>query len=303
MSFGSFHDDHKQRIDEFLDKLLTLNHIISNETAPLLEAMRYSVLNGGKRIRPLLVYATGEALGNPPETLDASAAAIELIHCYSLVHDDLPAMDNDEIRRGKPTCHKAFDEGTAILVGDALQALAFQVLSDPALNPAPPQQKVKMIYALAKTSGWEGMVGGQALDLQFEDSDQIISLEQLRELHRKKTGSLIEASVTLAALASLDEVQCEQQLTKLQEFARCIGLAFQIQDDILDVIGNVENLGKSIGKDQQQRKASFPSRLGIETAKQYADVLRQQAQDALQFLHGKRDNLIHLCDMLVLRSN
>lgn len=307
MGFESYLTTRCHRIEQFLAQQLprqseTTEH--SNHPTRLYEAIRYSVLNGGKRIRPLLVYATGEALGHPLELLDAPAAAVELIHCYSLIHDDLPAMDNDDLRRGKPTCHKAFDEATAILTGDALQTLAFQLLTDPKLNPIHPEQKIQMIHTLAEKSGMRGMVGGQALDMAETDKHSVISLQHLRNIHHKKTGALIEASVTLGALASAETMDETQSafIPKLQEYARCIGLAFQIQDDILDMVGTTESLGKTAGKDVQQNKATFPSRLGVDTAQQYATALHQQALEAIECLEDKGDYLARLSEFFIKRS-
>ncbi|HXH54613.1 MAG TPA: farnesyl diphosphate synthase [Gammaproteobacteria bacterium] len=288
---------------------LFLTHLLPKENVfPLFEAMRYAVLNGGKRLRPLFVYATGEALGSSLDHLDAPAAAIELVHCYSLIHDDLPAMDNDDLRRGKPTCHKVFGEATAILAGDALLTLAFKILSDPKLNPIPAEQQIQMIQILSEKSGMRGMIEGQSLDLASEGKHQTISFENLCQIHNKKTSSLIEAAVTLGAIASLGFGSMETHkniqaiILKLQEYARCIGLAFQIQDDILDMTSDTKTLGKSIGKDQQQNKATFPSRLGLEQAKQQANALHQQALQAITFLDAKSLYLKNISDLLINRK-
>lgn len=291
----TYHQSRIEHIEAFLDKQLPTT------SSPLLEAMRYAVLNGGKRIRPLLVYATGEALGCSLDILDAPAAAVELIHCYSLIHDDLPAMDNDDLRRGKPTCHKVFGEATAILAGDALLTLAFKILSDPKLNPIPAEQQIHMIQVLSEKSGTNGMVGGQALDLASEGNHPAISLEDLRQIHHKKTGALIEAAVTLGAIGAIG-LESLETILKLQEYARCIGLAFQIQDDILDVISNIETLGKTIGKDQKQNKATFPNRLGIDKSKQYANALRQQALEAISFLDKKNHYLTKISELIINRQ-
>lgn len=289
---------------------LFLTNILEQENSlPLFEAMQYAVLNGGKRMRPLLVYATGEALGCSVEFLDAAAAAVELIHCYSLIHDDLPAMDNDDLRRGKPTCHKAFGEATAILAGDALLTLAFQTLSDSTLNPIPAEQQIQMVRTLSEKSGMKGMVEGQALDLASEGNHQVISFENLCYLHHKKTGTLIEASVALGAIGSLGSASSikaneniQAIIPKLQEYARCIGLAFQIQDDILDITSNTETLGKSIGKDQKQNKSTFPSRLGLDKAKQHTLDLHQQALKAIAFLGNHGRYLVKLSDLFINRK-
>lgn len=288
-----------QRIEKYLSQCLTSD----NNANPILEAMRYSVLNGGKRLRPLLVYLTGEALGYSLNQLDAPAAAVELIHCYSLIHDDLPAMDNDDLRRGKPTCHKAFNEATAILAGDALQTRAFQILSDPSLNPCPPEQQINMIQLLAKNSGVSGMVGGQALDLQATGLKNTLSLEALCRIHQLKTGALIEASVLLGTLAQnkTDSKANPEISLKLQMFAHFLGLSFQVQDDILDIEGNVDLLGKTIGKDSAQNKATFPALLGLDAAKQYAEDLHQKALESIAFLNETGTYLTQLAERFIHR--
>lgn len=306
VNFETYQQTRIARIELFLTQLLP-----PQNSPALYEAMRYTVLKGGKRMRPLLVYATGEALGCSLDLLDAPAAAVELIHCYSLIHDDLPAMDNDDLRRGKPTCHKVFGEATAILTGDALQTFAFHILSDPKLNPIPAEQKIQMVQILAEKSGMRGMIEGQALDLAAEGAHHTISFEDLCLIHHKKTGALIEAAVTLGAIASLNTESTKTQKTieniqsiipKLQEYARCIGLAFQIQDDILDILGDTNTLGKSIGKDQQQNKATFPSRLGLDKAKQHAKALQQQAVKAIAFLEANGFYLEKISDLLINRN-
>jgi farnesyl diphosphate synthase len=293
--FENFLASRTNRLEQFLNKF-----IYSKSLSPsLLErAIHYSVFNGGKRLRPILVYMTGEALGVPLNKLDAAAAAVELIHCYSLIHDDLPAMDDDDLRRGKPSCHKAFDEATAILAGDALQTLAFQILSDSKLNPISPNQQIFMINTLAKKSGREGMVGGQALDIAAEGKSDLLDLEELRQIHQKKTGALIEASVLLGAIPANRE---DNALVQLQNYARFIGLSFQVQDDILDIEGSPENLGKTPGKDQQQSKATFPALLGMEGAKQYAQNLHAQAVSAIDFLGEKGRYLAKLSEYFIAR--
>lgn len=299
MDFTAYTLNRTKRLEAYLDL-----HLPPETNAnPLNTAMRYAVLNGGKRLRPLLVYMTGEALGAPLDTLDAPAAAVELIHCYSLVHDDLPAMDDDDLRRGKPSCHKAFDEATAILVGDALQAFAFQILSDSAVNILSPQQQISMIQLLAKNSGSTGMVGGQALDLAAEKLKGKVSLDTLHSIHQQKTGALIEASVLLGVLATGKIAEIEKDtMANLQTFAQLIGLSFQVQDDILDVIGDSALLGKSIGKDQRQEKATFPAFLGLEGAKQYAQDLHQQALKSIAFLKDKDNYLAQLSEDFVNRT-
>lgn len=242
----------------------------------LLSAMRYSVLNGGKRLRPLLTYATGLGLGAKLEDLDPAAAVVELIHCYSLIHDDLPAMDNDDLRRGQPTCHKAFDEATAILAGDALQTLAFEILAEHE-QPWNLSSRVLSVKTLAQASGIAGMAGGQMLDIEAENKR--ISLPELETLHSLKTGALIRASVRLGALAAgCQDAQC---LENLDQFARLIGLAFQVQDDLLDVESSTEVLGKRAGADEALNKMTYPSLLGVEVAKTHLQDLYHQASVVL----------------------
>jgi farnesyl diphosphate synthase len=223
-------------------------------------AMRYATLGGGKRLRPCLVYATGTALGAAPNQLDAAAAAVELIHAYSLVHDDLPAMDDDALRRGRPTVHVAYDEATAVLTGDALQALAFAVL---ARAPLPPERVVAMLRVLGDASGAGGMAGGQALDL--DAIGRRLDEAALVHMHTRKTGALMRAAVRMGALAAAAPTDV---LQRLDEFATALGLAFQIRDDILDVEGDQEELGKTAGKDAEQRKPTYASLLGVEQSRE-----------------------------------
>ena len=232
---------YQQRIEKVLDEYLTLPDC---GTARLREAMRYSVLGGGKRLRPLLVYTAGESLGAPLEQLDAGAAAVELVHVYSLVHDDLPAMDDDDLRRGRPTCHRAFDEATAMLAGDALQALAFGVLARPQRNLAP-QSQLAMLQLLAAAAGTAGMAGGQAIDL--ESVGHGLTPEAVENMHARKTGALIQGSVLIGAAGASLTAGAEHEA--LRHYGADIGLAFQIQDDILDVEGDPGMLGKTIGAD------------------------------------------------------
>lgn len=270
-----------------------------NGLAPrLVDAMRYATFNGGKRVRPVLAYAAAEALGGNPDHVDDIAAALEMVHSYSLVHDDLPAMDDDDLRRGKPTCHIAFDEATAILAGDALQCLAFEVLtrSDAPLDAL---IRLQLIQALATASGTRGMAGGQALDLMGEG--KILSLEQLETIHAHKTGSLIRASVRMGALTVPDVTTA--QLEALDQYAGAIGLAFQVQDDILDVVGDTATLGKQQGADAALAKATYPSLLGLEQARQLAQDLCDQALAALQPLDGRAEPLRALARYIVSRQH
>lgn len=274
----------QERIEAVLEDVLPPPQ---THPAMLHEAMRYSVLDGGKRMRPLLVYASGEALGITPDHLDIPAAAVELIHVYSLVHDDLPAMDNDDLRRGKPTCHKAFDEPTAILVGDALQALAFQVLAAHPCMMASPAQRLRMIELLGQAAGSRGMVGGQALDLAAVG--QALTEVELENMHIHKTGALIRASVLLAAYSL--EVVDAQRLQQLDHFAKCIGLAFQVQDDILDVESDTQTLGKTRGADAAAGKPTYPSIIGLSASKAKLQDLYDEAMNALVSF-GESANLL-----------
>ncbi|QYK04104.1 (2E,6E)-farnesyl diphosphate synthase [Shewanella zhangzhouensis] len=246
------------------------------QTAPALKAaMRHGALIGGKRIRPFLVYAVGELLGVDKAKLDRLAAAVECVHAYSLIHDDLPAMDDDNLRRGKPTVHIAFDEATAILAGDALQTLAFEIISEADAGLAPKAQ-VAMIAALAKASGYLGMCGGQALDLAGEGKS--ISLDELTRLHNLKTGALIRAAVELALIAA---DASDTDTTALRAYADAIGLAFQVQDDILDITATTEEIGKPQGSDLDANKSTYPKLLGLDGARQTADALVADALSAL----------------------
>ena len=271
----------------------------SPELKRLYEAMRYSVMNGGKRVRPLLAYAACEALGGQAEQANGAACAVELIHAYSLVHDDLPAMDDDDLRRGQPTTHKKFDEACAILAGDGLQSLAFSALLDPQLNCADAEVRLQMVSALALAAGPAGMVGGQAIDLGSVG----LKLDQqaLEYMHRHKTGALIEASVKLGALASGCAENAELQ--SLQTYAQAIGLAFQVQDDILDVESDTQTLGKRQGADIARDKPTYPALLGLDAAKAYALELRDQALHALRPFDASAEPLRDLARYIVERRS
>jgi farnesyl diphosphate synthase len=264
--------------------------------AQLHEAMRYAVLNGGKRVRATLVYATGEAVGADPALLDAPACAVELIHAYSLVHDDLPAMDDDDLRRGKPTCHRVFGEANALLAGDALQSFAFQVLTDGCPDA---QRGLEMVATLARASGSLGMAGGQAIDLAAVGRD--LSLDELENMHRHKTGALIRASVRLGALCGV--AVDTRQLEQLDAYAACIGLAFQVRDDILDVEADTETLGKTQGADIALNKPTYPSLLGLEAAKQKAEELHERAISELAGFDARADGLRGLSAFIVNRPH
>jgi geranylgeranyl pyrophosphate synthase len=283
------------RIEAVLARALEID---GGATERLLEAMRYSTLAGGKRVRPVLVYATGEALGAPLELLDSAAAAVELIHVYSLVHDDLPAMDDDDLRRGRPTCHRAFDEATAILTGDALQARAFEVLAQ-APTTIPANSRIDMLRVLADAIGTRGMAGGQAIDL--ESVQQTLDEPALERMHRQKTGALIQASVMLGALsAGLSDAP---ERAALAEFGAEIGLAFQIQDDILDVEGNTTTLGKRAGADAGLAKPTYPSVLGLEAARRQAITRRDRAIAALAPWGARYATLGEFAHFLVARAS
>jgi geranylgeranyl diphosphate synthase type II len=286
----------RARIEGVLDRWLPRADSVPQR---LHAAIRYSVLGQGKRLRPILVYATGAALGVPASQLDGPAAAVELIHAYSLVHDDLPAMDNDDLRRGRPTCHKAFDEATAILVGDALQVLAFRILASDATMGVEPAVRVRIIELLAEASGTNGMAGGQALDLAA--IGRVLAEDELREMHARKTGALIRASVLMAATAAAR--QSAARLTMLDAFATHIGLAFQIQDDILDVEGDPDTLGKATGADRALNKPTYPSVLGMETAKARCLELHARAIQSLRDFGPGADQLRWLADFVVSRDN
>jgi geranylgeranyl diphosphate synthase type II len=284
------------RVNAALDSLFVAP---SPELTRLYDAMRYSVMNGGKRVRPLLVYAACEALRGAADQANGAACAVELIHAYSLVHDDLPAMDDDDLRRGQPTTHKAFDEACAILAGDGLQSLAFSVLTDARLTPQSADTRLTMVNALAQAAGPAGMVGGQAIDLGSVG----LKLDQtaLAFMHRHKTGALIEASVRLGALASGKASQ--DSLDALQTYARAIGLAFQVQDDILDVESDTATLGKRQGADIARDKPTYPALLGLEEAKHYALELRDQALDALKRFDDAAEPLRALARYIVERRS
>lgn len=265
----------------------------------LLEAMRYGLLNGGKKMRPYLAHITGESLSVSPKDIDGIAAALECIHAYSLLHDDLPAMDDDDLRRGQPTCHKAFDEATAILAGDSLQTLAFDILANHPFSSFVDTKRVKLIQHLVNASGYQGMCGGQALDLSATDRE--ISLSELELLHALKTGALLEASVMMAAECS-KEITVESK-SALATYAQRIGLAYQVRDDIIDITSSEEELGKPSGSDLQANKSTYPALLGLQGAKQKADDLYQQALQALASLPYNTQNLSDFATFIIKRNN
>ena len=284
------------RVDAALEKLFVAPR---EELTRIYAAMRYSVVNGGKRVRPLLAYAACEALGGEAERADGAACAVELIHAYSLVHDDLPAMDDDDLRRGQPTTHIAYDEACAILAGDGLQALAFEVIGNAQLNPQDAQTRLDMLMILTRAAGSSGMVGGQAIDL--ESVGRKIDQAALETMHRHKTGALIEASVQLGALAS-GRANADA-LEALRRYAEAVGLAFQVQDDILDVESDTVTLGKTQGKDQAHDKPTYPALLGLDAAKAYALELRDQAIEAVRPFDAAAEPLRALARYIVERRN
>ncbi len=302
-TFTQFLQHSKTRIDRALE--LYIGSVTSpysdTDSSPYLQrlqqALRYSLLNGGKRVRPVLVYAAANAIGNTAAAdIDKVACAIEMIHAYSLIHDDLPAMDDDDLRRGQPSCHRAFDEATAILAGDALQARAFELLTE--LTSCSAEIKLKMLTTLTTAAGQQGMVGGQAIDLMAVD--QFIDLAQLETMHRLKTGALIRAAVTMgAAFAGASE----KQLQALDCYADAIGLAFQVQDDILDIEADTSTLGKTQGADQALNKPTYPSLLGLDGAKTKALELHQQALTALDAFSDSAAMLRALSDYIISRSH
>jgi farnesyl diphosphate synthase len=292
--FQSWVVNQQSRFEQVLRELLP-----QAEVAPqrLHAAMRYSVLDGGKRVRPLLAFAAGELAGADMGRVNYAAAAVELIHAYSLVHDDMPCMDNDVLRRGKPTCHVEYDEATALLVGDALQSLAFQLLSEQRLSDDATRQ-LQMVKLLAVASGSRGMAGGQAIDLASVGKQ--LSLPELEQMHIHKTGALIRAAILLGAYCgdALNEVQ----LDKLDRFGKLIGLAFQVVDDVLDCEADTATLGKTAGKDVDNDKPTYVSLLGLHAAKEMAQRLHREAQESLVEFGEPARRLRELADFIVLRK-
>ncbi|URQ68387.1 polyprenyl synthetase family protein [SAR86 cluster bacterium] len=284
------------------DKLLTsyqnrinskLESLLPSDDSILSEAIRYSVLNGGKRLRPILVYLIGE-LGNAENgSLDILAGSVEMIHCYSLIHDDLPSMDDDDLRRGKPTTHKKYDEATAILAGDALQPFAFELVTNINISDS---DKLSIIKSLAKACGYQGMVGGQIKDIH---SDDIKDVESLDIMHSQKTGRLIQSSIETAGILSNLR---KQDIESLIEYGDKIGLAFQIQDDIIDIESPSTLSGKDQGSDVEKDKLTYPSIVGIENSKVRAFDLAEEAKEKLQLLDRNTDNLCKLADYIVSRK-
>jgi farnesyl diphosphate synthase len=285
---------YSERIDGMLDEVLPP---ASQPPKRLHDAMRYAVFNGGKRVRPLLVYATGECVGVAERVLDAPAAALELIHAFSLVHDDLPAMDDDDLRRGKPTVHRQFDEATAILAADALQPLAFSVLGN--CRDTPAEVRIKLVRLMADACGSMGMTGGQSMDLAAEGRS--LSAEDIESMYSLKTGALIHAAVVSAALLSEDLTT--ERASAIDAFGRTIGIAFQIKDDILDVEGETEVIGKHTGADQRLRKATYPGLVGITAARERCNGLVRRALEQLDDFGAGADSLRWLARYIVERGN
>ena len=288
----------RRQIDESLSSILPDQSQVSHR---LMEAMRYSVFNGGKRIRPILAFAACKAVGGDELQAIPAACAVEFIHAYSLVHDDLPAMDDDDLRRGKPTCHKAFDEATAILVGDTLQTLAFETLGNKALCPTPhltDSTRLELVKILSQASGLAGMAGGQAMD-QISTGIKL-DKAQLQLMHSHKTGALINASIQMGALC-FPEVQ-KSQLTLLKQYSQAVGLAFQVQDDILDVTSDTDTLGKQQGADIALDKPTYVSLMGLEQARAFAEELHQLALHALAEFDSNADPLREIADYIIHRT-
>jgi len=293
--FQALLSSYQKRVDNALDKYLPSDDPPEHNLA---EAIRYSVIGGGKRIRPAMVYAAGEAMGVATDLLDIPACAVEMIHAYSLIHDDLPAMDDDDLRRGRATCHIAFDEATAILAGDALQALAYEILANDDHKELTPEHRITMLSLLTQASGAHGMAGGQAVDLASVGKQ--LNLEQLEHMHQLKTGALIRASILLGGMCKQDITTEEMDI--LSKYADCIGLSFQIQDDILDVISDTETLGKPQGSDEDQEKPTFPAILGLDASIQRAIEQHEKALAIVQPLGPQAESLRLLSSYIVERQ-
>ena len=294
LDFPSWSRDVASRMESALAALLPTSQIAPSR---LHDAMRYACLNGGKRVRPMLVFGAGLVSGADPDRLRIAAAAVEMIHAYSLVHDDLPCMDDDVLRRGKPTVHVEFDEATALLAGDALQSLAFQLLSEFRLADDPDRQ-LKMIQLFALACGSRGMAGGQAVDL--DAVGQPLTLPELEYMHILKTGALIRASVLLGAHCG--RTLSDSELERLDRYAKCVGLAFQVVDDVLDEESDSSTLGKTAGKDKENGKPTYTSLLGLARARDFAKELLADARDALAAFDTRAERLRQLADFIVHRD-
>ncbi|CAG9244408.1 polyprenyl synthetase family protein [Paraburkholderia unamae] len=291
MTFDQWTRQVLDRVESALDHYLPAANVLP---APLHDAMRYAVLGGGKRVRPLLCHAAGELTNATPEALDAAACALEMIHVYSLVHDDMPCMDDDDMRRGKPTVHVKYDEPTALLVGDALQSQAFVTLTSDALEAV---RQAPLVRELALASGSVGMAGGQAIDLASVGHS--LTREQLETMHRLKTGALLRASVRMGALAG--ETPSADTLAALDKYAAAVGLAFQVVDDILDVTADSATLGKTAGKDAKDGKPTYVSIIGLDASRALAQQLRADAHAALEPFGARAQRLAELADLVVNR--
>jgi len=288
-------EDYKSFIDDELQKNI---HQLSDNGSILARAIHYSTLLGGKRIRPILVLLSAESFGVSKEQAIIPACSVELIHAYSLIHDDLPSMDDDDLRRGQATCHRAFDEATAILAGDALQAMAFELLTQD--SNIPPNNRLQMIQALSRACGAKGMVLGQSID--FESVGRHLSLEQLENMHKHKTGALIEASILLGALCSHTSISFAEE-TALKKYAQAIGLAFQVQDDILDIVSDTQTLGKTQGADAALNKPTYPALLGLDGARSKLMSLHEEALNSLNNLPDRdTSKLEKISHFIVQRS-
>ena len=296
MSLKEYMQENRGRIDALLES--HINNLPDSVEPKLKAAMRHGLLLGGKRVRPFLVFVTGKLLGADEKVLEGPAAAIECIHAYSLIHDDLPAMDNDVLRRGQPTVHKAFGEALGILAGDALQTLGFEILASHPMPEKLLSNKVRMLQELGEASGYRGMCGGQALDLEAEGHK--VDLEGLLKVHRHKTGALIRCAVRMGALAS--ESLDGAAMKALTEYSEAIGLAFQIHDDILDVTSSTEILGKTAHSDENLEKSTFPALLGLEGAKDYERKVYEKAVSALAPLKGDTSLLREFAEYIVTRG-
>lgn len=296
MSLDKFKEHWRARVDTALDNWLASDAI---EPRRLHSAIRYSIFNGGKRLRPILVYAAGQAVAVDEDTLDIPACAVECIHAYSLIHDDLPPMDDDDLRRGKPTCHRQFDEATAILAGDALQAHAFHILSHGLKDKLDATAILEIIDLLAIASGSRGMAGGQAMDLAAVGI--AISEAELENMHIHKTGALIRASIKMGALCSA--TINNGQLQKLDHYGKCIGLAFQIMDDVLDETADTETLGKTKGADRARNKPTYPSIMGLEASRDLANELCEDAISSLDEFGGHADALRDIARYITDRTH
>ena len=293
-SFQIQWDAYRQRVESALAQ-----HLVSRGPAGrLCEAMAYACLNGGKRFRAVLAYACGELAGAELDDLDAAACALEMVHAYSLVHDDLPAMDDDELRRGKATCHIAYDEATAILVGDALQSKAFEILGSKVLNPVPSRNRIQMVEVLSRAIGVEGMAGGQALDMSA--TAKAVTLAELEDIHRLKTGALIQGAAEIGVLGATEFDA--KQLTELSRYAADLGHAFQIYDDVLDAVSDAQTLGKNAGADARMEKSTYVSLLGLDKAREEAERLSSRAIETVSGLGDNTGFLKSLARFVVTRS-